>query len=104
MKTAIFLSYKGLGSNLLHLSYCHQISKKFGPLKLITLNNKINQILKFDHHFDEVICLDRYYKKTKDIFNLASFFKKSKNIILLKKLEVLKKKIIIHYLKKKNCI
>ena len=78
MKTAIFLSYKGLGSNLLHLSYCHQISKKFGPLKLITLNNKINQILKFDHHFDEVIYLDSYYKKTADIFKLASFFKKLK--------------------------
>ena len=78
MKTAIFLSYKGLGSNLLHLSYCHQISKKFGPLKLITLNNKINQILKFDHHFDEVIYLDSYYKKTADIFKLAGFFKKLK--------------------------
>ena len=78
MKTAIFLSYKGLGSNLLHLSYCHQISKKFGPLKLITLNNKINQILKFDHHFDEVIYLDSYYKKTIDIFKLAGFFKKLK--------------------------
>jgi ADP-heptose:LPS heptosyltransferase len=78
MKTGIFLSYKGLGSNLLHLSYCHQISKKFGPLKLITLNNKINQILKFDHHFDEVIYLDSYYKKTADIFKLASFFKKLK--------------------------
>ena len=78
MKTAIFLSYKGLGSNLLHLSYCHQISKKFGPSKLITLNNKINQILKFDHHFDEVIYLDSYYKKTADIFKLAGFFKKLK--------------------------
>ena len=78
MKTAIFLSYIGLGSNLLHLSYCHQISKKFGPLKLITLNNKINQILKFDHHFDEVIYLDSYYKKTTDIFKLAIFFKKLK--------------------------
>lgn len=78
MKTAIFLSYKGLGSNLLHLSYCHQISKKFGPLKLITLNNKINQILKFDPHFDEVIYLDSYYKKTADIFKLAGFFKKLK--------------------------
>ena len=78
MKTAIFLSYIGLGSNLLHLSYCHQISKKFGPLKLITLNNKINQILKFDHHFDEVIYLDSYYKKTADIFKLAGFFKKLK--------------------------
>jgi ADP-heptose:LPS heptosyltransferase len=78
MKTAIFLSYIGLGSNLLHLSYCHQISKKFGPLKLITLNNKITQILKFDHHFDEVIYLDSYYKKTTDIFKLAGFFKKLK--------------------------
>lgn len=78
MKTAIFLSYKGLGSNLLHLSYCHQISKKFGPSKLITLNNKINQILKFDPHFDEVIYLDSYYKKTADIFKLAGFFKKLK--------------------------
>ena len=78
MKTAIFLSYKGLGSNLLHLSYCHQISKKFGPLKLITLNNKINQILKFDHHFDEVIYIDNYYKKTTDIFKLAGFFNKLK--------------------------
>ena len=30
MKTGIFLSYKGLGANLLHLSYCHEIAKKFG--------------------------------------------------------------------------
>ena len=28
MKTAILLSYTGIGSNLLHLSYCHQIAKK----------------------------------------------------------------------------
>ena len=32
MKTGIFLSYKGLGANLLHLSYCHEIAKKFGCL------------------------------------------------------------------------
>ena len=31
MKTGIFLSYRGLGANLLHLAYCHQIAKKFGP-------------------------------------------------------------------------
>ncbi len=28
MKTGIYLSYIGLGANLLHLSYCHQIAKK----------------------------------------------------------------------------
>ena len=32
MKTCILLSYKGLGSNLLHLSYCHEIAKKYGPI------------------------------------------------------------------------
>ena len=37
MKTGIFLSYRGLGANLLHLTYCHQIAKKFGPVSLITL-------------------------------------------------------------------
>ena len=41
MKTGIFLSYSGLGANLLHLSYCHQIAKKYGPLTLITLNSKL---------------------------------------------------------------
>ena len=41
MKTGIFLSYKGLGANLLHLSYCHEIAKKFGPITLITLNPKL---------------------------------------------------------------
>ena len=45
MKTGIFLSYKGLGANLLHLSYCHQIAKKFGPITLITLNSKLNEVL-----------------------------------------------------------
>ena len=39
MKTGILLSYKGLGSNLLHLSYCHEIAKKFGPVSIITLSH-----------------------------------------------------------------
>ena len=78
MKSAIFLSYKGLGSNLLHLSYCHQISKKFGPITLITLNNRVKDILKFDPNFNEIIHLDKFYKKTTDIFNLAKFFKNLK--------------------------
>ena len=37
MKTGIYLSYVGLGANLLHLSYCHQIAKKHGPVTVITL-------------------------------------------------------------------
>ena len=45
MKTGIFLSYKGLGANLLHLSYCHEIAKKFGPITLITLNPKLKEVL-----------------------------------------------------------
>ena len=28
--TGIFLSYKGLGTNILHLSYCHEIAKRDG--------------------------------------------------------------------------
>ena len=62
MKTGIFLSYKGLGANLLHLSYCHQIAKKFGPVTLITLNPKLNEILNEDPKFDEIVCLHQYHK------------------------------------------
>jgi ADP-heptose:LPS heptosyltransferase len=75
MKTGIFLSYKGLGSNLLHLSYCHQISKKFGPVSLITLNDKVGKVLKYDANFNEVVHLKNYYKKFIDIFKLAKFLK-----------------------------
>ena len=34
MKTGIFLSYKGLGANLLHLSYCHEVAKKLEGKKV----------------------------------------------------------------------
>ena len=37
MKTGIYLSYAGLGANLLHLAYCHQIARKYGPVTIITL-------------------------------------------------------------------
>ena len=37
MNTAIYLNYVGLGSNLLHLAYCHQIADKYGPVTVITL-------------------------------------------------------------------
>ncbi len=76
MKTGIFLSYKGLGANLLHLSYCHEIAKKFGPITLITLNPKLKEVLDDDPNFKEIIHLDNFHKKFSDIFKLSIFFKK----------------------------
>jgi ADP-heptose:LPS heptosyltransferase len=76
MKTGIFLSYKGLGANLLHLSYCHEIAKKFGPVKLITLNPKVIEVLSDDENFSEIIYLDNFYKKFTHILKLSGFFKK----------------------------
>jgi len=76
MKTGIFLSYKGLGANLLHLSYCHEIAKKFGPITLITLNPKLKEVLSDDPNIKEIICLDNFYRKFFDIYNLSKFFKK----------------------------
>ena len=75
MKTGIFLSYKGLGANLLHLTYCHQIAKKFGPVTLITLNPKLREVLNDDPNFKEVIYLKEYHKKFTDILRLSKFFK-----------------------------
>ena len=54
MKTGIFLSYKGLGANLLHLSYCHEIAKKFVPVHLITLSPKLEKVLNYDHNIKEI--------------------------------------------------
>jgi hypothetical protein len=48
MKTAILLSYKGLGANLLHLSYCHEIAKKIGPVTIITLCKNLEQAISKD--------------------------------------------------------
>ena len=78
MKTGIFLSYKGIGANLLHLSYCHQIAERFGPVTIITLCSKLDKILKTDPRIKEVIYLDKYHKKFFDILNLSSFFKNFK--------------------------
>ena len=36
MKVCVYLSYIGLGANLLHLSYVHQLSEKFGPITVFT--------------------------------------------------------------------
>ena len=58
MKTGILLSYKGLGSNLLHLSYCHEIAKKYGPVTIITLCKNLEQALSDDPLIKEIIFLD----------------------------------------------
>ena len=58
MKTGIFLSYKGIGANLLHLSYCHQIAKKFGPITIITYVQKVQSHRNFrkdTKYIDEII-------------------------------------------------
>ena len=76
MKTGIFLSYKGLGANLLHLSYCHEIAKKFGPIKLITLNPKVAEVISDDDNFNEIIYLENYYERLIHINKLSQFLKK----------------------------
>ena len=48
MKTGIYLSYVGLGANLLHLSYCHEIAKKYGPVTIITLCKNLEETLAHD--------------------------------------------------------
>ena len=78
MKTVVLLSYTGLGSNLLHLSYCHQIAKKFGPVTIITLCENLSHVLSKDPLVREVIYLKQYYKKFTDIFNLSCFLKELK--------------------------
>lgn len=75
MKTGIFLSYKGLGANLLHLSYCHEIAKKFGPTYLITLNSKLEKVLINDHNFKKIIYLNKFHRKLTDILDLSKFLK-----------------------------
>jgi len=75
MKTGILLSYKGLGSNLLHLSYCHEIAKKYGPITIITLCKNLDQALSSDPLIKEIIYLDKYHKKLIDIFKLSKFLK-----------------------------
>ena len=75
MKIGILLSYKGLGANLLHLSYCHEIAKKHGPVSVITLCNNLEDVLEKDPLIKEVIYLNKFYKKFVDIINLAKFLK-----------------------------
>ena len=75
MKTGIYLSYVGLGANLLHLSYCHKIAKKYGPVTIITLCKNLEATLADDPLIEEVFYLNKYHKKLSDIFKLGRILK-----------------------------
>jgi len=71
MKTGIYLSYSGLGANLIHLVYCHQVAKKYGPVTIITLCKNLKEALADDPLIDNVFYLDKFTKKFFDIFKLS---------------------------------
>jgi len=75
MNVGIFLNYIGLGSNLLHLSYCHEIAKKFGPITIITLCANLEQALEDDPNIRKVILIKKN-KKITDIPNISKILKK----------------------------
>ncbi|MDC3120902.1 lipopolysaccharide heptosyltransferase family protein [Candidatus Pelagibacter sp.] len=75
MTTGVYLSYVGLGANLLHLTYCHQIAKQYGPITIITLCKNLEEALADDPLIKKVYYLDRYHKKFLDIFKLGIFIK-----------------------------
>ena len=73
MKTCIYLSYKGLGANLLHLTYCHEIARKYGPVTIITLCNNLEVALKDDPLIDKIIFINKNHKRFVDILKLKNF-------------------------------
>ena len=113
MKTGIYLSYVGLGANLLHLSYCHQIAKKNGPVTIITLCRNLEAALADDPLIEKVFFINEYHKKLIDIFKLGNVLKKFnlKNLLIFypsirlylsAKLAGIKNVWIYNFLKKKN--
>ena len=76
MKTGIYLSYAGLGANLLHLTYCHQIARKYGPVTIISLCKNLKDALADDPLIENVYYLNQYNKKFFDIFQLSRILKK----------------------------
>ena len=75
MSTGIYLSYVGLGANLLHLSYCHQIAERYGPVTIITLCKNLEEAIADDPLIKKVYYLDNHHKKFIDIFKLSNFLK-----------------------------
>ena len=113
MKIGIFLSYVGLGSNLLHLTYCHQIAKKYGPVSIVTICKNFEQAIGDDPLIKEVIYVEKHYRKFSDIFKLSNLLKKynfdsfyifypSIRFFLASKLAKIKKVYTYKFFEKKN--
>ena len=75
MNVGVFLNYVGLGSNILHLTYCHEIAKKYGPVTIITLCKNLSLALEDDPCIKEVIIIKKN-KKITDIPNISILLKK----------------------------
>ena len=112
MKTCVYLSYKGLGANLLHLAYCHKIAKTYGSVTIITLCSNLEAALIDDPLIEKVIFINKYHKrfidilKLKDLLNTFSFdqifiFYPSTRIYLASVLSNIKK-VFCYPLLKKN--
>ena len=78
MKIGVFLNFVGLGSNLLHLSYCHQIAKKYGPISIITQCDKLKDALYDDPLINDVNIFEKKNKTLFHIFYLSKFLKRLK--------------------------
>ena len=78
MKVGVFLNYIGLGANLLHLSYCHEIAKIHGPITLISLAKNLDQALEDD----ELIYKVKIFEKNKNITDIPKFSSNLKKLNL----------------------
>ena len=76
MKIGVFLNFIGLGSNLLHLSYCHQIAKKYGPITIITQCAKLKEALNDDPLINDIIIFEKKKKTVFHIFYLSKILKR----------------------------
>ena len=76
MKIGIYLNYIGLGANLLHLSYCHEIAKKYGPVTIITICKNLKNVLEDDPLIKEIHYIEKFNKSFFDILKLSNILKK----------------------------
>ena len=76
MKIGVFLNFVGLGSNLLHLCYCHQIAKKYGPVTIITQCEKLKEALNDDPLINDIILFEKKNKTVFHIFYLSKVLKR----------------------------
>ena len=83
MKIGIFLSYVGLGSNLLHLTYCHQIAKKHGPVSIVTICKNLEEAVWDDPLIEEVIYVEKHYKKRVFLKIFHTYFNIKLSLIIL---------------------